>query len=169
MNPNLDLLQPYPFQRLRDLFKGISPNNNLTPINLSIGEPKHETPQLIKESLVAHLSGLANYPTTIGVLALRETISEWLSKRYDIPAPNPEKAILPVNGSREALFAFAQAVIDTSKPKPIVISPNPFYQIYEGAAFLAGAEPYFLNTLPENQHAMDFDSVPVDILNRTQL
>ncbi|MGV3582502.1 MAG: succinyldiaminopimelate transaminase [Methylophilus sp.] len=169
MNPNLDLLQPYPFQRLRDLFKGISPNNNLTPINLSIGEPKHETPQLIKESLVAHLSGLANYPTTIGVLALRETISEWLSKRYDIPAPSPEKAILPVNGSREALFAFAQAVIDTSKPKPIVISPNPFYQIYEGAAFLAGAEPYFLNTLPENQHAMDFDSVPVDILNRTQL
>jgi N-succinyldiaminopimelate aminotransferase len=169
MNPNLDLLQPYPFQRLRDLFKGISPNNNLTPINLSIGEPKHETPQLIKESLVAHLSGLANYPTTTGVLALRETISEWLSKRYDIPAPSPEKAILPVNGSREALFAFAQAVIDTSKPKPIVISPNPFYQIYEGAAFLAGAEPYFLNTLPENQHAMDFDSVPVDILNRTQL
>jgi N-succinyldiaminopimelate aminotransferase len=169
MNPNLDLLQPYPFQRLRDLFKGISPNNNLTPINLSIGEPKHETPQLIKESLVSHLSGLANYPTTIGVLALRETISEWLSKRYDIPAPSPEKAILPVNGSREALFAFAQAVIDTSKPKPIVISPNPFYQIYEGAAFLAGAEPYFLNTLPENQHAMDFDSVPVDILNRTQL
>lgn len=169
MNPNLDLLQPYPFQRLRDLFKGISPNNNLTPINLSIGEPKHETPQLIKESLVAHLSGLANYPTTIGVLALRETISEWLSKRYDIPAPSPEKAILPVNGSREALFAFAQAVIDTSKPKPIVISPNPFYQIYEGAAFLAGAEPYFLNTLPENQHAMDFDSVPADILNRTQL
>jgi N-succinyldiaminopimelate aminotransferase len=169
MNPNLDLLQPYPFQRLRDLFKGISPNNNLSPINLSIGEPKHETPQLIKESLITHLSGLANYPTTIGVLALRETISEWLSTRYNIPAVSAEKAILPVNGSREALFAFAQAVIDTSKIKPIVISPNPFYQIYEGAAFLAGAEPYFLNTLPENQHAMDFDSVPVDILNRTQL
>lgn len=169
MNPNLDLLQPYPFQRLRDLFKGISPNNNLSPINLSIGEPKHETPQLIKESLITHLSGLANYPTTIGVLALRETISEWLSTRYNIPAVSAEKAILPVNGSREALFAFAQAVIDTSKIKPIVISPNPFYQIYEGAAFLAGAEPYFLNTLPENQHAMDFDSVSVDILNRTQL
>jgi N-succinyldiaminopimelate aminotransferase len=169
MNPNLDLLQPYPFQRLRDLFKGISPNNNLSPINLSIGEPKHETPQLIKESLITHLSGLANYPTTIGVLALRETISEWLSTRYNIPAVSAEKAILPVNGSREALFAFAQSVIDTSKIKPIVISPNPFYQIYEGAAFLAGAEPYFLNTLPENQHAMDFDSVPVDILNRTQL
>lgn len=169
MNQNLDLLQPYPFQRLRDLFKDIKPNNDFSPINLSIGEPKHETPQLIKDALINHLSGLANYPTTIGVLALRETISEWLSKRYNIPALSPDKAILPVNGSREALFAFAQAVIDTSKSKPVVISPNPFYQIYEGAAFLAGAEPYFLNTLPENQHAMDFDSVPTDILSRTQL
>jgi N-succinyldiaminopimelate aminotransferase len=169
MNQNLDLLQPYPFQRLRDLFKDIKPNNDFSPINLSIGEPKHETPQLIKDALINHLSGLANYPTTIGVLALRETISEWLSKRYNIPALSPDKAILPVNGSREALFAFAQAVIDTSKSKPVVISPNPFYQIYEGAAFLAGAEPYFLNTLPENQHAMDFDSVPADILSRTQL
>lgn len=169
MNQNLDLLQPYPFQRLRDLFKDIKPNNDFSPINLSIGEPKHETPQLIKDAFINHLSGLANYPTTIGVLALRETISEWLSKRYNIPALSPDKAILPVNGSREALFAFAQAVIDTSKSKPVVISPNPFYQIYEGAAFLAGAEPYFLNTLPENQHAMDFDSVPTDILSRTQL
>lgn len=169
MNQNLDLLQPYPFQRLRDLFKDIKPNNDFSPINLSIGEPKHETPQLIKDAFINHLSGLANYPTTIGVLALRETISDWLSKRYNIPALSPDKAILPVNGSREALFAFAQAVIDTSKSKPVVISPNPFYQIYEGAAFLAGAEPYFLNTLPENQHAMDFDSVPTDILSRTQL
>jgi len=169
MNQNLDLLQPYPFQRLRDLFKDIKPNNDFSPINLSIGEPKHETPQLIKDALIKHLSGLANYPTTIGVLALRETISEWLTKRYEIPALSPEKAILPVNGSREALFAFAQAVIDTSKSNPVVISPNPFYQIYEGAALLAGAEPYFLNTLPENQHAMDFGSVPIDILNRTQL
>jgi N-succinyldiaminopimelate aminotransferase len=169
MNQNLDLLQPYPFQRLRDLFKDIKPNNDFSPINLSIGEPKHETPQLIKDAFINHLSGLANYPTTIGVLALRETISEWLSKRYNIPALSPDKAILPVNGSREALFAFAQAVIDTSKSKPVVISPNPFYQIYEGAAFLAGAEPYFLNTLPENQHAMDFDTVPTDILSRTQL
>ena len=169
MNPNLNLLQPYPFQRLRDLFKGITPNHALSPINLSIGEPKHATPQLIKDALVDNLAGLATYPTTIGVPALREAISAWIAHRYNIAAPNPEKAILPVNGSREALFAFAQVIIDNTKLNPIVISPNPFYQIYEGAAFLAGAEPYFVNTLPETQHAMDFESVPAEVLNRTQL
>ncbi|MDP2231645.1 succinyldiaminopimelate transaminase [Methylotenera sp.] len=169
MNPNLNLLQPYPFQRLRDLFKGTTPNVNYSAINLSIGEPKHATPHLIKDALVNNLSGLASYPTTIGSIELRTAISNWISRRYGIPALNPDTSILPVTGSREALFAFAQVVINNSKTKPIVISPNPFYQIYEGAAFLAGAEPYFLNTLPENQHAMDFESVPVDILNRTQL
>lgn len=170
MNEQLNLLQPYPFQRLRDLFKGITPNGAMRPINLSIGEPKHETPALIKEALVSNLAGLATYPTTVGVLALREAISAWIARRYQIPAPNPEKAILPVNGSREALFAFAQAVINTKvNAQPVVISPNPFYQIYEGAAFLAGALPYFLNTLPENKHKMDFSSVPEDILKRTQL
>ena len=174
MNPNLNLLQPYPFQRLRDLFKNTTPNANFTPINLSIGEPKHATPQLIKDALVSNLAGLASYPTTIGSLALREAISNWISRRYNVPALNPETAILPVTGSREALFAFAQVIIDSlksdgSKNKPVVISPNPFYQIYEGAAFLAGAEPYFLNTSPENQYAMDFESVPIDVLNRTQL
>lgn len=173
MNPNLNLLQPYPFQRLRDLFKGITPNPAFTPINLSIGEPKHATPELIKNALVSNLSGLANYPTTVGSIELRTAISHWISRRYNIPALNAETAILPVNGSREALFALAQAIIDKTKPNPVVISPNPFYQIYEGAAFLAGATPYFLNTLPHqdpNQnHVMDFSSVPVDILKRTQL
>ena len=173
MNPNLNLLQPYPFQRLRDLFKGIVPNPAFTPINLSIGEPKHATPQLIKDALVKNLSGLANYPTTVGSNELREAISNWISRRYNIPALSAEKAILPVNGSREALFAFAQVIIDASKNAPVVISPNPFYQIYEGAAFLAGATPYFLNTLPhthpEQNHVMDFSSVPADILARTQL
>ena len=169
MNPNLNLLQPYPFQRLRDLFKGTTPNPAYSAINLSIGEPKHTTPQLIKDALVNNLAGLASYPTTIGSLALREAISRWISRRYGVPNLNPETAILPVTGSREALFAFAQAIIDNSKLKPVVISPNPFYQIYEGATFLAGAEPYFLNNLPENDFAMDFDSVPVDVLNRTQL
>ncbi|HPX88425.1 MAG TPA: succinyldiaminopimelate transaminase [Methylophilaceae bacterium] len=169
MNPNLSLLQPYPFQRLRDLFKGVTPNGQYTPINLSIGEPKHATPTLIQEALVSNLAGLASYPTTVGVPALREAISQWLARRYNISALNPETAILPVNGSREALFAFAQAVIDQNKPNPIVISPNPFYQIYEGAAFLAGAKPYFINTLPENNHAMDFSGVPQDVLKRTQL
>ena len=170
MNQNLNKLQPYPFQRLRDLFKGITPNANYKPINLSIGEPKHDTPALIKEALVGNLAGLANYPTTAGVPELRQAIANWATRRYGIPLLDIEKEIIPVNGSREALFAFAQAVINTEKvAKPVVICPNPFYQIYEGATFLAGAEPYFLNTLPENQHAMDFDSVPADVLNRTQL
>jgi len=169
LNPNLNLLQPYPFQRLRDLFAGTTPNPAFKPINLSIGEPKHATPKLITDALVNNLAGLANYPTTVGSLALRTAISQWIARRYNLPAPNPETSILPVNGSREALFAFAQVVIDRSKNKPIVISPNPFYQIYEGAAFLAGAEPYFLNTTPENGHSMDFEQVPAEILNRTQL
>ena len=169
MNPNLAKLKPYPFQRLRDLFAGTTPNPNYQPINLSIGEPQHETPALIKDALVNNLAGLANYPTTAGIPELRQAISDWLSCRYDIPALDIDKAIIPINGSREALFAFAQAVIDGSRPAPVVISPNPFYQIYEGAAFLAGAEPYFLNNLPENDFAMDFDSVPESILQRTQL
>lgn len=173
MNPHLQLLQPYPFQRLRDLFKGITPNPAYSAINLSIGEPKHATPTLIQDALIQNISGLANYPTTIGVLGLREAISQWIARRYSIPALNPETAILPVTGSREALFAFAQVVIDGSKQDPVVISPNPFYQIYEGAAFLAGATPYFVNTLPsdhaDQDHVMDIESVPVEVLNRTQL
>ena len=169
MNPNLSLLQPYPFQRLRDLFADITPNPAYKNINLSIGEPKHATPQLIKDALVNNLSGLATYPTTLGSIELRTAIANWIARRYGIAAPNPDKAILPVTGSREALFAFAQVVIDSSRPSPIVISPNPFYQIYEGATFLAGAQPYFLNTTPENGHAMDFDSAPADVLKRTQL
>ncbi|MCB4811835.1 succinyldiaminopimelate transaminase [Methylovorus menthalis] len=169
MNPNLNKLQPYPFQRLRDLFAGIKPNPDYSAVNLSIGEPKHATPALIQQALVDNLAGLANYPTTLGVPALREAIAAWLSRRYDIPLMNPETEIVPVNGSREALFAFAQAVIDNSRPAPIVVCPNPFYQIYEGAAFLAGAEPYFLNTLPENDFAMDLESVPESVWLRTQL
>lgn len=168
MNAHLSKLQPYPFQRLRELFSGITPNPEYKAVNLSIGEPKHDTPALIKEALVNNLSGLASYPTTAGILELREAISNWANRRYDIHL-NAETEVIPVNGSREALFAFTQAIIDGNKYKPIVISPNPFYQIYEGAAFLAGAEPYFLNTLPENQHVMDFDGVPTEILNRTQL
>ena len=169
MNPNLNLLQPYPFQRLRELFAGITPNPAFNNINLSIGEPKHATPALIKDALTQNLSGLATYPTTLGLPALREAIANWATRRYGIPLLNTETEILPVIGSREALFAVAQVVIDSSKSNPIVISPNPFYQIYEGAAFLAGATPYFLNTTVENNHAMDFESVPVDVLNRTQL
>lgn len=170
MNPNLNHLQPYPFQRLRDLFQGLTPNPAYSHVNLSIGEPKHATPSIISEALANNLSGLASYPTTIGVPALREAINLWLQRRYKIPALNIDKAILPVNGSREALFAFAQAVIDSStSQQPVVISPNPFYQIYEGAAFLAGAHPYFINTTPDNDYVMDLTQVPVDVLKRTQL
>lgn len=169
MNQNLNLLQPYPFQRLRDLFDSISPNAQYTPVNLSIGEPKHPTPAIIRTSLTDSLAGLANYPTTKGSNELRQAISDWATRRYDIPALDVDKEIIPVNGSREALFALAQTIIDTNKPKPVVISPNPFYQIYEGAALLAGAEPYFINTMPETQHSMDFSDVPESVLNRTQL
>lgn len=168
MNPNLDLLQPYPFQKLRDLFQGTEPNPALKHINLSIGEPKHPTPAFIRDSLTRNLDGLANYPTTQGSHALREGIAKWAIKRYGVDL-DPANQVLPVNGSREALFAFAQAVIDPSRGKPVLLSPNPFYQIYEGAALLAGAEPYFLNTLPENGLVMDVAAVPEDILRRTQL
>lgn len=169
MNTYLPLLQPYPFQRLRDLFDGVTPNAALSPINLSIGEPKHATPKVITDALIQNIAGLASYPTTIGSDALRTSIANWITRRFGIPQLDSQKAILPVTGTREALFAFAQVVIDSSRPNPVVISPNPFYQIYEGATFLAGAVPYFLNTIPENNHAMDFESVPKDVLQRTQL
>ena len=169
MNPNLNRLHPYPFQKLRDLFQGITPNARLAPINLSIGEPKHATPELIRTALTQNLDGLAHYPTTQGVDALRLAISAWLTRRYGVASINPQTQVLPVNGSREALFAFAQTVVDASHPQPIVLSPNPFYQIYEGAAFLSGATPHFLNTLPQNQYIMDFLSVPDETLQRTQL
>ena len=169
MNPNLSRLHSYPFQKLRELFAGITPNPAYKNINLSIGEPKHATPAFIKQALTDNLAGLASYPSTLGDFTLRQAIANWIARRYNIPAPNAEKSVIPVNGSREALFAFAQAVIDTSKLNPVIISPNPFYQIYEGAAFLAGAEPYYLNTLTENGYRMDFASVPEDVWNRTQL
>lgn len=169
MNPNMNLLQPYPFQRLNTLFADITPNPEYTPVNLSIGEPKHKTPEIIQASFIKHMSGLAHYPTTKGNLGLRQAIADWATKRYSIPMLDIEKQVIPVNGSREALFAIAQAVIDQTKSNPVVISPNPFYQIYEGAALLAGAEPYFINTLPDNDYKMDFTEVPPSVLSRTQL
>lgn len=163
MNPRLDQLHPYPFQRLRELFAGITPNPELRPVNLSIGEPRHPTPQFIKDALVAGLDGLANYPITQGSDALRQAISGWATRRYGVKL-DPVTEVLPVNGSREALFAFAQAAVDSSRHgRRTVISPNPFYQIYEGAALLAGARPFFLNTLPENGFRMDWSRVPEDL------
>lgn len=170
MSPRLELLQPYPFEKLRQLFAGVTPNPALKPINLSIGEPKHPTPQLVKDALIANFAGLENYPLTLGSDALRQSISQWIARRYSIAAPNPASEIVPVNGSREALFAFAQAVIDASGDnKPVVLSPNPFYQIYEGAALLAGAEPYYVNCTQELAFQPDWDAVPEAIWARTQL
>ena len=140
MNPLLDKLQPYPFEKLRALLAGITPDPKRKPINLSIGEPKHPTPALVKDALARSLDGLSVYPATKGLPELRHAISAWLSRRYGIPAPDPETQVLPVNGTREALFSFAQTVL---APGDRVVTPNPFYQIYEGAALLAGATPVY--------------------------
>lgn len=168
VNPHLAQLQPYPFEKLRALFAGVTPNPDYAEIKLSIGEPQHATPPFIMEALQHNLIGLANYPTTLGIPALRHAIGEWCGRRYGI-ALDPETEILPVNGSREALFSFAQSVIDASRPRPIVASPNPFYQIYEGAAYLAGAEPRFLNNLPENGFAFDYEQLTPEEWARVQL
>ncbi|WP_090828655.1 succinyldiaminopimelate transaminase [Nitrosovibrio tenuis] len=169
MNPNLDRLQPYPFQKLNKLFEDITPNQSFVPINLHIGEPKHATPELIRNALTASLSAMAHYPTTLGTPALRASIATWLMRRYRLPAIDHDAEIIPVNGSREALFSIAQAVIDLSRPEAGVVCPNPFYQIYEGAALLAGATPHFLNTLPENNFALDYAQLPREVWSRAQL
>ncbi len=170
MNPNLDKLQSYPFEKLRDLFAGSAPPADLPEIKLHIGEPQHPTPQHIKDALTAGLAGLANYPTTNGSDDLRRTIAEWIGRRYGIPAPDYVSQVLPVNGSREALFAIAQAVVAPRRHElPVVISPNPFYQIYEGAALLAGARPFFLNNTPDNDFRMDWARVPEEVWQACQL
>jgi N-succinyldiaminopimelate aminotransferase len=169
MNPRLDLLHPYPFQKLRELFAGVTPNPDLAPINLSIGEPKHPTPQFIKDALIAGLDGLASYPVTQGSDALRQAMSAWAERRYGVKI-DPATEVLPVNGSREALFAFAQASVDSSRHgRRTIVSPNPFYQIYEGAALLAGARPFFLNTTPDNGFRMDWSRVPDDLWETVNL
>ncbi|MFA6901601.1 MAG: succinyldiaminopimelate transaminase [Gallionellaceae bacterium] len=171
MNPLLDLLQPYPFQKLAALFKGVQANPDYKPVSLHIGEPKHTTPQFICDALTANLNGLANYPTTLGSDALRGSIAGWIARRYKLGTGSidPKTQVVPVNGSREALFSFAQAVIDRSRANPVVVSPNPFYQIYEGAALLAGATPHFLNTVAENNFALNFDQLSEEVWQRTQL
>ena len=168
MNPLLDRLQPYPFERLRHLFAGVGPNPSLAPINLSIGEPKHPTPRFILDAMAEGAAGVANYPTTIGAPALRETIAGWISRRHGIPL-DPATQVLPVLGSREALFAFGQTVIDASRAGATVVMPNPFYQIYEGSALLAGAEPYCVNADPARGFAPAWDDVPDAVWARTQL
>src|SRR5215208_1551839 len=168
MNPLLSRLQPYPFERLRQLFVGVTPNPVYRPISLGIGEPKHPTPEFIKQALAASLGGLSSYPLTAGEPHLRDAFRRWLQTRYGLMAVDANTQMLPVNGSREALFAFAQTVIDPGR-KPVVVCPNPFYQIYEGAALLAGAEPFYAASDPARNFAIDWDSVPAEIWLRTQL
>lgn len=167
MNARLSDLQPYPFEKLRALLAGLTPSG--TPIRLSIGEPQHATPDLIRRALTEHLDGLSVYPTTAGLDVLRDGIAAWFVRRYALKNLDSRTQVLPVNGTREALFAFGQAVIDSSRPRPAVVSPNPFYQIYEGAALLAGAEPLFLNQTDANGFALDLDSLTAEQWSRTQL
>ena len=171
MNHYLDLLQPYPFEKLNALKAGITPPSHLSSISLSIGEPKHETPAFVVDALVKSLRHLSTYPNTKGLPELRGAISNWGTRRFKLKTLDIESEILPVNGTREALFAFAQAVIDldSKAAKPVVIMPNPFYQIYEGATYLAGAEPYFLNCTSQNNFLPDLDAVPEKIWQRCQL
>ena len=168
MNPDLEKLQSYPFQKLNALLDGAKPNSDLSPIALYIGEPRHPTPDFIKQSLIDSLAGMANYPLTAGQPELRTAIAQWMQRRYHVNV-DPQTQVIPVNGSREALFAFAQAVIDPRKPNPVVVCPNPFYQIYEGAALLARATPYFLNSLAGNRYTVNLNDLPEAIWKRTQL
>lgn len=165
MNPGLARLQPYPFERLAGLRAGLVPNPALAPINLSIGEPQHPTPQLVLDALVAALAGTAKYPATKGSDELRHAIARWLERRFKLPAlsVSADQMVLPANGTREALFAIAQCLIDRSPGKSRVLMPNPFYQIYEGAALLAGGEPWFLPCPAERGFLPDFSQVPKDV------
>ena len=170
MNPDLSRLQPYPFERLAELNAGVVPPVDRQPIRLSIGEPKHTTPAFIAETVISHLHGLSQYPLTRGQPALREAIADWLTRRFTLPGGSidPAQQVLPVNGTREALFAIAQAVVDRGRD-PVVLMPNPFYQIYEGAALLAGAEPVFMNTTAATGYLPDFSQVADAVWQHAQL
>ncbi len=169
MNHRLGRLQPYPFEKLRALLAGITADAAHRPINLSIGEPKHATPAFIRDTLTRALDGLSAYPATAGTPALREAIAAWLVRRYGLARIDPATEVLPVNGSREALFAFAQTVVDGTSASARVVCPNPFYQIYEGAALLAGAAPVFLNAVAENGFRIALEDLPQAEWARVQL
>ena len=173
MNSRLASLQRYPFERLAELIKDITPPANKSPIKMSMGEPQHAAPPFVLEALTKNLKGLSNYPTTKGTPALREAIARWATRRFKLDKIklDPERHVLPVAGTREALFSIAQTVVDRKAhaDQPVVISPNPFYQIYEGAALLAGARCFFLKTIEENNYRMDFTRVPADVWPQVQL
>ncbi len=171
MNPGLENCHAYPFEKLTQLLEGVTVDPSKSAISLAIGEPKHPTPEFILDALKSNITDVAIYPTTRGNIELRQTIADWICKRFNLPTTsiNAEKNILPVNGTREALFAIAQTVINKNTGTPVIILPNPFYQIYEGAALLAGAEPYYLNCTEENGFIPDFSAVPDNIWQRCQL
>lgn len=171
MNPDLHKLLPYPFERLAKLKQGIAPPPHLSHIPLSIGEPKHAPPELVLDALRNNLAGLGAYPVAKGLPELREAIAAWLTRRFKLGAGriDPDRHVIPVSGTREGLFAFVQAVIDRGRQQPLVLMPNPFYQIYEGGAFLAGAEPWFMDTNEESGFLPDLDQVPESVWQRCQL
>ncbi len=173
MNSRLEGLQPYPFQKLAEITRGLTPPSGKSAIRLSMGETQHAAPPFVLEALTANLKGFSHYPVTKGSIELRRTIADWVNRRFKLDkAPlDPERHVLPCAGTREALFSIAQAVIDrrAHAEQPVVVMPNPFYQIYEGAALLAGARPYFLNTVADNNYRMDFARVPVEVWQQVQL
>jgi N-succinyldiaminopimelate aminotransferase len=168
VNPRLEDLQPYPFERLRALLSGVT-RPAQEEVRLSVGEPQHPTPALIRDALARHLDGLSSYPLTAGSERLRDAIAAWFTRRYRLPRLDPSTQVLPVNGTREALFAFAQCAVDGSRPGALVVSPNPFYQIYEGAAIMAGARPAFLNQTSQNGYGLVLDSLAPREWARVQL
>ena len=169
MNPDLSKLQPYPFEKLAQLKAAVTPPAGLPHIALSIGEPQHPSPAFVQQAMIDNISRLENYPTTKGLPELSSTIANWLQRRFNLQAIDPVTQVIPVNGTREAIFAFTQAAVDRSQPDALVVSPNPFYQIYEGAAYLAGATPYFLPCLAANNFHPDYKAVPADVWERCQL
>lgn len=169
MNPDLAKLQPYPFEKLNQLKAAVSTNTALPHIALSIGEPKHSAPQFAQQAILENIAKLENYPTTKGLPELNQAIADWLQRRFQLAHIDPQQQVIPVNGTREAIFAFTQAAVDRSAANPVVVCPNPFYQIYEGASYLAGATPHFLPCLAENDFHPDFAAVPESVWQDCQL
>lgn len=169
MNPDLSKLQPYPFEKLTALKAAVTADTSLAHIALSIGEPKHPAPDFVQQALIDNIARLENYPTTKGLPELSQAIADWLQQRFKLSAVDAQTQVIPVNGTREAIFAFTQAAIDRTANNPLVLSPNPFYQIYEGAAYLAGATPHFLPCLEENGFMPDFDAISADVWQHCQL
>ena len=169
MNPRLGLLQPYPFERLRELLAAAKPPAGLRPISLGLGEPQHPTPALIKDALAANFAGLARYPLTLGLPELRAALAEWIARRHGLGSIDPAKEVIPVTGSREALFSIAQTILDPAESDALVMAPNPFYQIYEGAILLGGARPYYLNALARDGFRPDLCAVPEGVWKRVRM